>query len=152
MKKNKNHSKNNNCNRESLYLIRKTMENEPGLMDGSIGVAVDNNKAILAGSVQSKTYMEKVLQLVKGNHKLRCIENYLVVAKKQSQKDHSLARHIKSVLKSYFIESTLYVSVIFDRVMIFGKVDSNAKRNLVEKTVKKHFDNISKVENFVIAA
>ncbi|OGQ85875.1 MAG: hypothetical protein A2289_17250 [Deltaproteobacteria bacterium RIFOXYA12_FULL_58_15] len=111
----------------------------------TIAVSVENGSARLAGSIDSKIELRRIVDLIKHVNGVRSVETLVTVSPSQRRSDRSLANRINKGLFSIFANPSVTVLVFGNIAVVSGNVRSLATK----RKILRYLDGTDGVERLV---
>jgi osmotically-inducible protein OsmY len=116
--------------------IRTVLENAASVEASTLAVSVQSGQVALTGSVRDEHEASRALEVIRNIRGVRCVDDYLVVSRREKKNDKALARKVRKVLETRYPKIPVHVSVFGPVAVLAGRVPRAAVRNQMKKLVR----------------
>ena len=116
--------------------IRTVLANAASVDASTLAVSVRSGEVALTGSVRDEHEASRALELVRNVRGVRCVDDYLVVSRREKKNDKALARRVREVLQTRYPKTPVHVSVFGPVAVLAGRVPRAATRDQMKKLVR----------------
>jgi osmotically-inducible protein OsmY len=116
--------------------IRTVLANAASVEPSTLAVSVQSGEVALTGTVRDEHEASRALEIVRNVRGVRCVDDYLVVSRREKKNDKALARRVREVLQTRFPKAPVHVSVFGPVAVLAGRVSTAATRDQMKKLVR----------------
>lgn len=123
--------------RQIAGAVRSVLRSTSSIDPSTLSIAVRNGHVVIAGSVEDRAEMDRILGVLAHVNGVRGIENDTVVSSSQKRIDRAKAERITRRLEASFPSEEVAIGVFGPTIVLSGRVDRLSIRRDIERLVRE---------------